>query len=97
MEFLRDTNVTDDFGQTAYDLWVANGKSAPLAMDSMVIDIEVSDPCDINGDGQINGADLGSMLSQWGKCGDSAGCSGDLNGDNVVNGADLGLLLSCWG
>ncbi len=97
MEFLRDTNVTNDFGQTAYDLWEQHGKSAPVAMDTMVIDIDVADPCDINGDGVINGADLGSMLGAWGTCGDPADCPADLNGDGAVNGADLGLLLGCWG
>lgn len=51
-------------------------------------------PADLNGDGQINGADLGLLLSAWGPC---TGCAADLNGDGQVNGADLGLLLSAWG
>ncbi|MEE2972074.1 MAG: hypothetical protein VX672_03025, partial [Planctomycetota bacterium] len=96
MEFLRDTNVTDDFGQTAYDLWVANGKSAPVAMDTMSIDIDVSDPCDINGDGSIDGADLGALLSSWGACSDPSDCPADFDGDGSVGGSDIGLLLSCW-
>lgn len=29
IEFLRDENVTNNAGQTAYNLWAANGKSAP--------------------------------------------------------------------
>ncbi len=97
MEFLRDTNVTNDFGQTAYDLWEQHGKSAPVAMDTMTIEIATADPCDINGDGVINGADLGAMLGAWGACTDPADCPADLNGDGVVSGADLGLLLGCWG
>ncbi len=32
VEFLRDENVTNNWGQTLYDLWAANGKSAPVAM-----------------------------------------------------------------
>ncbi len=53
-------------------------------------------PCsgDLNGDGKVDGADLGLLLSDWGAC---AGCPGDLNGDNKVDGADLGLMLSAWG
>ena len=93
IEFLRDNNVTNDFGQKAYDLWVSNGKSAPLAMDTMSIDIEVTVPGDINGDGLVNGADIGLLLVSWGTCG---GCPADLNGDGVVNGADIGLLLVYW-
>ena len=33
MEFLRDTNTTDNKGQIAYDEWVAAGKSRPVLMD----------------------------------------------------------------
>lgn len=49
---------------------------------------------DLNGDGQVNGADLGLLLGSWGDC---PYCPADLNSDCVVNGADLGLLLGAWG
>ncbi len=32
VEFLRDENHTNDWGQVLYDLWAANGKSAPELM-----------------------------------------------------------------
>jgi len=35
VEFLRDENVTNDRGQTMYDLWNTNGKSAPVLMQSV--------------------------------------------------------------
>lgn len=52
-------------------------------------------PCtaDLNGDGDVNGADLGLLLAAWG----SSDPTADLNGDGDVNGADLGLLLAAWG
>jgi hypothetical protein len=66
-----------------------------------VVDLEATLGCDsgscegdFNGDGQVNGADFGSVLAAWGPC---AGCPEDLNGDGVVSGADVGLLLSVWG
>ncbi len=43
VEFLRDENVTDNTGQTLYDLWVANGKSAPVAMNTATFDITPTD------------------------------------------------------
>jgi hypothetical protein len=49
-------------------------------------------PADLNGDGVVNGADLGSLLSQWGQPG-----TGDLNGDGIVGGADIGVMLANWG
>jgi len=51
-------------------------------------------PADLNGDGVVNGADLGILLAAWGV---APGSPADLDGDGVVNGADLGLLLSNWG
>ena len=51
-------------------------------------------PGDLNGDGEVNGADLGLLFAAWGPC---PGCPADLNGDGVVNGADVGLMLLAYG
>ncbi len=48
---------------------------------------------DVNGDLTVDGADLGLLLSVWGR---GSQCS-DLNQDGITDGADLGLLLSSWG
>ena len=59
----------------------------------------ISDACprlclgDLTDDGQVDGADLGIILSLFG----SENLDGDLNGDGLINGADLGLLLSAFG
>ena len=50
---------------------------------------------DLDGSGEVDGADLGLMLVEWGLTGD--GLLADLNDDGAVNGADLGLLLVAWG
>jgi len=52
------------------------------------------DPADLNGDGVVDGADLGMLLASWGAC---DACPADLSGDGVVDGADLGVLLAAWG
>lgn len=46
-------------------------------------------------DSQVNGADLGALLSQWGSA--TAITVSDINRDGRVDGADLGYLLSNWG
>jgi hypothetical protein len=51
-----------------------------------------ANPADLNGDGVVNGADLGILLAAWGGSG-----TGDLNGDGTINGADIGILLANWG
>lgn len=50
-------------------------------------------PCeeDLNDDRNVNGTDLGMLLSAWGTP------TYDLTGDNIVDGNDLGKLLSAWG
>ena len=52
-------------------------------------------PADLNGDGEVGGADLTIILSNWG-CVDQ-GCEGDLTGDDLIDGADLTVVLSNWG
>lgn len=52
---------------------------------------------DLNGDGVVNGADLASLLANWGACSQSGACPADLDGNAVVNGADLASLLANWG
>ena len=54
-------------------------------------------PCnaaDFNGDGLVNGNDIGILMGAWGPCDD---CPQDLSGDGIVNAEDLGLLFSLWG
>lgn len=46
---------------------------------------------DLDGDGAVDGLDLGLLLSQWGGPG-----TGDLNLSGTVDGADLGLLIAEW-
>jgi hypothetical protein len=79
------------------DLWKAAtaGSPALAAAVSAIGPTIPAPPCDAadsNCDGQVDGVDLGVLLSQWGTSG-----SMDLNGDNNVDGADLGIQLSRWG
>ena len=49
---------------------------------------------DLNGDGNVNAADLAMLLGSWGPC---AGCPADFNGDDQVDAFDLAQLLGNWG
>ena len=48
---------------------------------------------DLNDDGFIDGADLTSLLGDWG----STDSPADLNDDGIVDGGDLAELLGYWG
>ena len=54
---------------------------------------EIEFPWDIDGNGIIDGADLGLLLLNW----DTDNPAADVNGDGIVDGADLGLVLLNWG
>jgi hypothetical protein len=73
-----------------------NNSLTECAIDDLVIDRVECDsspicPEDMNGDGTVNGADLGLLLAAWGTD------AGDFNGDGTTDGADLGLMLAVFG
>ena len=91
--FLDDEGVTDILG--------GSGDTSLPVIDIGAVeypfDTALSLFGDLNGDGSVDGADLGLLLGAWGTDGGiSAGASADLNGDGTVDGADLGLLLGAW-
>jgi len=82
------------------NLWLVNG-SPPMNGQEQSIEITSFDfipepqaDCtgDLNGDGVVDGADLGLLIGGWGTSG-----LGDLNGDASIDGADLGLMIGAWG
>jgi hypothetical protein len=60
---------------------------------SWIFDEEPATTGDLNGDGSVDGIDLGILLGSWGGPAGPA----DLNGDGSVDGVDLGILLGNWG
>jgi len=74
------------------ELGLSPGDSA--ASDHLVVVADyavVNQPADLDGDGDVDSADLGALLAAWGTPG------ADLTGDGVTNSADLGALLASWG
>ncbi|MBL9149259.1 MAG: PQQ-dependent sugar dehydrogenase [Phycisphaerae bacterium] len=81
-----DGNGISDSCEIAAGAPDTNGNGVPDACEAV--------PGDIDGDGIVNGADLGILLGSWGKC--TAPCAADLTGDGIVDGGDLGSLLGFW-
>ena len=67
------------------------------AIDDVLIERFVcEDPAptaDLDGDGDVDPADLAILLGAWG----TADVSADLDGSGVVDAGDLALLLAAWG
>jgi len=74
------------------------GRQGNLGRASVLLSVPGAPPCpgacpaDLDGNGIIDGADLGLLLSGWG-----TDATGDIDGNGTVDGADLGSLLSAWG
>lgn len=50
-------------------------------------------PADTNGDGTVDGADIGYLLSKW----NTNDAAADIDDSGLVDGADIGLLIAAWG
>ena len=64
-----------------------------VTSDTLAIPDEACGP-DLDGDGDVDAADLAELLADWGPC---PGCAADLDFDGDVDAADLAELLASWG
>ena len=78
---------SDTFTYTARE---TSGAVTPAT--TFTVQLTPRTPGDLDGDGRVNGADLGTLLGNWGI---GTGLA-DLNGDGRIDGADLGALLAAW-
>jgi hypothetical protein len=71
------------------------GIGVPPIVDRGAYEYQLPSPCpaDVNGDGEVDVADLLIILALWG----SAEPLGDVNGDGIVDVQDLLEVLSAWG
>lgn len=60
-----------------------------------IVTVSGTVPGDLDGDGDVDHADLGILLADWGCTGGD--CPGDCDGDGDTDQSDLGILLSNWG
>lgn len=56
--------------------------------------ISLNCPADLNGDGEVSGADLAIFLGAWGE---NVAHPADFDGDGLVYGSDLAVILGAWG
>lgn len=94
---LSSLDILDALGTYEYDgltvfYWtIQDGPVEPVGMIFESITLRLA--ADLDGDGEVNAADLAILLGAWGRC---AGCDADLTGDGTVDAADLATLLGAW-
>ena len=86
----------------AYELCVEDGEVILFIEDDVLgpdhhsyvwnFEIYIDVQGDINGDGMVDGTDLGILLAHWG----TEDRRSDLNNDGIVDSADLTILLAHW-
>ncbi len=96
IEFLRDENHTNDWGQRLHDLWQVHGMSEPVLMASHTIALTGFVPGDFDGDGDADLSDFAAFDGcATGPRGEpyTTGCEVfDFDFDLDVDFADLGVL-----
>ena len=92
IEFLRDENTTNTAGQTAYDQWVAQGKSAPVQMDFQNLVLAAACTADFNNDGVLDFFDVQAFLQAFATQDPSA----DLTNDGTYDFFDVQAFLQAF-
>ncbi|MCA9285797.1 MAG: hypothetical protein KDA22_11310 [Phycisphaerales bacterium] len=78
-----------------YELFVGDADGNAIdgyVGDTVTLDWVLPASSDLDGNGTVDGADLGLLLAAWGTDDPVA----DLDGNGIVDGADLGVLLGDW-
>ena len=96
-----DLEIVQGESGKGYEACIRDGRLVVVAMTvvdpgligvvSWNVHVDVRQVGDLDGDGDVDGHDLGLLLAAWGSAG-----PGDLSGDGVVDGMDLGLLFTVW-
>ena len=89
----QEIREVDVDGET---VWSLHAPGRIMRADKYPLDIldPVSDcPEDLNGDGVVDGGDIGLFLIEW----QTKDSPADFDGDGIVGGGDLGLLLIAFG
>lgn len=84
-----------DLGDAGYDTVYGHGLVQAHDVVQEAFDLTPPGPCmaDITGDGEVNAADLGGLIGNFG----TNEAFGDVNGDGIVDAGDLGILLGEFG
>ena len=95
-DFMPDPGVDCNFNLMPDSCDIASGVSQDRNGNGLPDECETL-AGDLDGDGDVDPADLVLLLGAWGPCDDCANCPADLDGDCIVGTPDLIVLLGNWG
>jgi Metallo-peptidase family M12/PA14 domain/Bacterial Ig domain len=75
--------------------WEGPGVARAVVPASALFKLATVMQLDLDGDGEVGGADIATLLGSWGAAG--SGSPADFDRSGVVDGADLARLLANWG
>ncbi|MCP3905546.1 MAG: hypothetical protein GY715_18120 [Planctomycetes bacterium] len=102
IEFLRDTNVTNSWGDDLHDLWedaagtYGTNKAAPVEVECLVLSLDPPLLGDVNGNGMVGFDDILAIIAVWGPCPPPSLCPADLNCSGLVGFDDIYIVIANW-
>jgi hypothetical protein len=76
----------------AVDTGMTGGEGGLVLIDMGAYERQVPCPADYNGDGGIDGSDVGAFFHDW----EAGAASADLNADGGIDGSDVGAFFEHW-
>lgn len=98
IEALKNGNVTDQWGNILYSLWLQTNKAPPIPMTSSHLTVTISTPGDFDCNSSLDAADLSAFIAVLiGTDADARRAAvADMNRDGLANGADVQSFVDAF-
>ena len=91
---LRNATDVNSLTDNSSVVWYTSPTGASFSSLDVAFLAPTGNPCDLNGDGSVDGADVGLLYNSWGAV--APGTPADKDGSGVVDGADLAAIFNNW-
>lgn len=92
--FHPTTSLGSTWGVASVPAYAGRARFVASGAETLAFLTQGTCPADLDGSGQVDAADIGSLLTAFGGCG---GCAADIDGSGEVDAADIGGLLVAFG
>jgi alpha-tubulin suppressor-like RCC1 family protein len=92
--YYAGTSIAINHGRATVSAGVGACRFVAAGPETVVMLTQSTCPSDLDGSGEVDAADLGTLLTRFGACG---ACAADLDGSGEVDAGDIGALLVMFG